>query len=134
MSPGPLTAWPEGQGGASAPNPCAGWTTVMRITVTLGVALALLLICSWTWAQTSQERRGADLARRLGCFACHTRKGPGANRAAPLNGVGARLSPRKLRLAITFPRQLHPGAQMPSYAYLPPEEQEALVDFLKTLK
>lgn len=105
----------------------------MRIPVALGVALAVLLACSWTWAQT-RESRGADLARRLGCFACHSRPGQGAQRAAPLNGVGARLSPRKLRLAITFPRQLHPGAKMPSYAYLPPEEQEALVNFLKNLK
>ncbi len=106
----------------------------MRIMAALGVALAFLLICSWTWAQTSQERQGADLARRLGCFACHAQPGPGAKRATPLNGIGARLSPQKLRLAITFPRQLHPGAQMPSYAYLPLQEQEALVNFLKNLK
>jgi cbb3-type cytochrome oxidase cytochrome c subunit len=106
----------------------------MRMAAALGVALAVLLACSWTWAQTPQGRRGADLARRLGCFACHSRPGQGANRAAPLDGVGARLSPRELRLAITFPRQLHPGAKMPSYAFLPPEEQEALVNFLKTLK
>jgi cbb3-type cytochrome oxidase cytochrome c subunit len=106
----------------------------MRIPVAMGVALAVLLACSWTWAQTSQESRGADLARRLGCFACHSQPGPGANRAAPLNGIGARLSPKELRLAITFPRQLHPGAKMPSYAYLPPAEQEALVNFLKNLK
>jgi cbb3-type cytochrome oxidase cytochrome c subunit len=105
----------------------------MRIPATIGMALAFLLACSWTWAQT-QEPRGADLARRLGCFACHSRPGQGGNRAAPLNGVGARLSPRKLRLAITFPRQLHPRAKMPSYAYLPPAEQEALVNFLKTYK
>jgi cbb3-type cytochrome oxidase cytochrome c subunit len=106
----------------------------MRIAAATGVALAVLLAGSWAWAQAPQEVRGADLARRLGCFACHSQPGPGANRAAPLNGVGARLSLQKLRLAITFPRQLHPEAKMPSYAYLPLEEQEALVNFLKNFK
>ena len=106
----------------------------MRIPVATGVALAVLLVCAWAGAQTPQAARGADLARRLGCFACHSQSGPGANRAAPLNGIGARLSPEELRLALTLPRQLHPGAQMPSYAYLPPADQEALVNFLKNLK
>jgi cbb3-type cytochrome oxidase cytochrome c subunit len=106
----------------------------MRIPAVMGLALAILLLCSWAWAQTPQAARGADLARRLGCFACHSQPGPGPNRAAPLNGIGASLSAKELRLAITLPRQLHPGAQMPSYAYLPPEEQEALVNFLKNLK
>ncbi|MGA9756122.1 MAG: hypothetical protein WBV23_13380, partial [Desulfobaccales bacterium] len=58
----------------------------------------------------------------------------GGKPAASLNGVGARLTPRELGIAIAFPRQLHPGAKMPSYAYLPLAEQEALVNFLKTLK
>jgi cbb3-type cytochrome oxidase cytochrome c subunit len=97
---------------------------------TMAVALAFLLACSWSWA-LAQESRGADLAERLGCFACHSRQE--RSRAAPLGGVGGRLTPRELRLAITLPRQLHPRAQMPSYAYLPPAEQEALVNFLKTL-
>jgi cbb3-type cytochrome oxidase cytochrome c subunit len=96
----------------------------------MAVALAFLLACSWNRLQ-AQEPRGADLAKRLGCFACHSRQK--GSRAAPLDGVGGRLTPRELRLAITFPRQLHPRAQMPSYDYLPPLEQEALVNFLKTL-
>jgi cbb3-type cytochrome oxidase cytochrome c subunit len=97
---------------------------------TMAMALAFLLVCSWNWAQ-DQEPQGADLAGRLGCFACHSRQE--GSRAAPLDGVGARLTPRQLQLAITFPRRLHPRAKMPSYAYLPPAEQEALVNFLKTL-
>jgi cbb3-type cytochrome oxidase cytochrome c subunit len=97
---------------------------------TMAVALAFLLACSWNWAQ-AQEPRGAELAGRLGCFACHSRQE--RRRAAPLQGVGARLTPQELWLAITLPRHLHPRAKMPSYAYLPPMEQEALVNFLKTL-
>jgi cbb3-type cytochrome oxidase cytochrome c subunit len=105
----------------------------LRIPVTLGLALAMLLACSWSWAQ-APEPQGAELAQRLGCFACHSREGPPESRATPLNGVGARLTPRQLRLALTLPRQLHPRAQMPSYAFLPPAEQEALVQYLKSLK
>jgi hypothetical protein len=97
---------------------------------TMAVALAFLLACSWSWA-LAQEPRGADLAERLGCFVCHFRQE--RSRAAPLDGVGGRLTPRELRLAITVPRQLHLRAKMSSYAYLPPTEQEALVNFLKTL-
>jgi hypothetical protein len=39
-----------------------------------------------------------------------------------------------LARVIAFPRQHHPQAKMPSYAYLPPAEQEALVQFLAALK
>lgn len=105
----------------------------MRIAVTLGLALGVVLACSWSSAP-AQDSPGAELARRLGCFACHALNGRGGNRAAALDGVGTRLTPGQLRRAITFPRRLHPGARMPSYAYLPPEEQEALVHYLETLK
>ena len=98
-----------------------------------GGVLALLLAGSWGWGQT-QARPGLDLAKRLGCFACHARHGPGGNLAAPLDGIGARLAPQQLRLALTYPRQLHPHAKMPSYAYLPPTEQEALLKYLESLK
>ena len=105
----------------------------MRLTAVIGGVSAFLLAGSAFWVQ-AQEPRTADLARRLGCFACHGQPGPGDNRAAPLQGVGSRLTPRELRTALAFPRQLHPGAKMPSYAYLPPAEQEELVNFLKTFK
>ncbi len=99
----------------------------------LGGLLALLLAGSWGWGQT-QERPRFDLAKRLGCFACHALHGHGGNLAAPLDGAGARLSPQQLQKALTYPRQLHPSAKMPSYAYLPPAEQEALVKYLESLK
>ena len=73
-----------------------------------------------------------DLARRLGCFACHA-PGPGRP-AAPLEGAGTRLSQEQLQVALTQPRRLHPGAKMPSYAYLPEVERRELVKFLESLK
>lgn len=75
-----------------------------------------------------------DLAARLGCFACHAVQGEGGNLALPLDGVGSRLSPPQLQIALTYPRQLHPGAKMPSYAYLPLQEQNILVKFMEGLK
>jgi mono/diheme cytochrome c family protein len=99
----------------------------------MGLALAFLLACHGSRAQV-QGPQGAELAGRLGCLACHARQGQGSKLAGPLDGVGARLTAGELALAIAYPRQRHPRAKMPSYAYLPPMEQAALVEFLKTLK
>lgn len=106
----------------------------MRIPTALGLALACLLAaCPFSRAQT-QAGPGAELAGRLGCLACHALNGSGGKLAAPLDGVGARFTPRELAIAIAYPRQRHPRAKMPSYAYLPLLEQEAVVKFLETLK
>ena len=106
----------------------------MRMPATLGLALAFLLAaCTGSRAQASGPQ-GAELAGRLGCLACHALNGLGGKLAAPLNGVGARLTAGELAIAIAYPRQRHPRAKMPSYAYLPPMEQAALVEFLQTLK
>jgi hypothetical protein len=101
--------------------------------VTMGLALACLLACTGIQAQT-QEPQGPELAGRLGCLACHSLKGQGGKLAPPLDGVGGRLTTRELGGAIAYPRQRHPRAKMPSYAYLPPAEQAAVVKFLETLK
>ena len=82
----------------------------------------------------SQEPAGPELAGRLGCFACHSLNGRGGKIAAPLDGSGARLTLAQLETILTYPRRIHPRAKMPSYAYLPPSEQAALVEFLQTLK
>ena len=105
----------------------------MKIPVAMGLALACLLAYAGGRAQ-AQGPQGLDLAGRLGCLACHSLKGQGGKLAAPLDGVGGRLTTRELGTALAYPRQRHPRAQMPSYAYLPPMEQEALVQFLETLK
>ena len=99
----------------------------------MGLALAVLLVCPGSRAQ-AQGSQGAELAGRLGCLACHALSGPGGKLAASLDGVGARLTAAELAQAIAYPRQRHPRAKMPSYAYLPPAEQVALVEFLQTLK
>lgn len=82
----------------------------------------------------AQEPAGADLAQRLGCFACHSRHRRGGTVSTPLDSLGTRFSSRDLEILLTRPRQLYPQARMPSYAYLPPGEQQALIDFLLNLK
>jgi cbb3-type cytochrome oxidase cytochrome c subunit len=95
------------------------------------LGLILLGSCS---AAPALGPAGADLARRLGCFACHSHQGQGGTIAAPLDGIGARLSRESLAIMLTYPRRLHPGAKMPSYAYVPLEERRALEKFLSALK
>jgi mono/diheme cytochrome c family protein len=99
----------------------------------MGLALALLLVFPASRAQ-AQGPQGAELSGRLGCLACHALNGSGGKLAAALDGVGTRLTAGELAIAIAYPRQRHPRAKMPSYAYLPPMEQAALVEFLQTLK
>jgi hypothetical protein len=105
----------------------------VRILTAAGLTLALLLACPWR-GTPAQEPPGAELAGRLGCLACHAFKEGGGKLAGPLDGVGARLTPQELAVAIAYPRQRRPGAKMPSYAYLPLAEQTALVKYLESLK
>ncbi len=95
----------------------------------LGVGL---VVCLGAGLLFAQEAPTSVLAQRLGCFACHV-AGPG-HPAASLEGVGSRLSREQLQVALSQPRQLHAGARMPSYAYLPAAERQALLDFLANLK
>ena len=103
----------------------------MKFVAILVAGLGLSL--TWGLRSPSAQEMGApDLARRLGCFACH---GEGRGyRAQSLEGVGARLPHAQLQVVLSQPRKLYPGAKMPSYAYLPAEERQALLDFLANLK
>jgi hypothetical protein len=93
------------------------------------------LVLSFTLAAASgQEVSAPALTQRLGCWACHSLKGPGGKEDAPLAGIGARLSPADLQVALTHPRSRNLKARMPSYVYLRPGEMQALIDYLASLK
>jgi hypothetical protein len=103
----------------------------VKFLATLIAGLGLSLAWGLS-AASAQDLGAADLARRLGCFACH---GEGRGYRAPaLPGVGARLPRKQLQIVLTQPRQLYPGAKMPSYAYLPAAERQVLLDFLTGLR
>ncbi len=80
------------------------------------------------------DTAGLDLAHGLGCFACHQLNGRGGKNAAPLDHIGSRLHADDLKTALTHPRSRRPGAKMPNYNYLRPEELQVLLDYLKGLK
>jgi mono/diheme cytochrome c family protein len=103
----------------------------LKVGALIMAGLGLLLAGAVT---SAQEPAAPELAGRLGCFACHSLQGRGGKIAAPLDGAGARFTPTQLETLLTRPRQIHPGAKMPSYAYLPAAERQALVDFLQQLR
>jgi mono/diheme cytochrome c family protein len=115
-----------------------------RLKLTWGILIAALFYVAAiipTWVadvhgdppgQQVVSDAGPDLARRLGCFACH-RKDLG-HLAPSLDGIGSRLTREQLQVVLVQPRQLYPGAKMPSYAYLTEEERQALLDFLERFK
>jgi cbb3-type cytochrome oxidase cytochrome c subunit len=95
----------------------------------LGLILFLLLA-----AAPAQEVSGPELARRLGCWACHSLPGQGDQKGSSLANIGARLSPEDLHAILTHPRSRLPKAKMPSYAHLRPGEMRALIDYLRSLE
>lgn len=108
----------------------AKWCAVRTLQF-LGLALAIAWGCS---SAATEPLSGPDLARRLGCFACHALNGAGGAAASRLDGVGGRLTPAELQETLAQPRRRHPQAKMPSYAYVRPGEMRALVDFLTDKK
>lgn len=74
--------------------------------------------------------RAVYLAQR--CGKCHSMQGAG-NTRSPLDGVGARLADREIRLWITAPKTMKPGIVKRAYK-LPSEDLDALVAYLKAGK
>ena len=77
-----------------------------------------------------QFNAGRQVAAQSGCLACHKfgengNAGPGPH----LTNIGARLP--KQAIARTL---VNPTAPMPSFADLPPEKRDALVEFLSQLR
>lgn len=97
----------------------------------VGLVPVVILACS---SPSKQEFSGPDLARRLGCLACHGLEGSVATGASYLDGIGGRLSRLELEESLTHPRRRRPGVKMPSYAYVRPGELEALMRYLESLK
>jgi cbb3-type cytochrome oxidase cytochrome c subunit len=95
--------------------------------------LGLILIPSLAPLRAG-EISGPDLARRLGCFACHALNSQGGKIASPLDHIGSRLSAGDLKTALTHPRRRHPGAKMPNYHHLRPQELQVLTEYLMSFK
>jgi mono/diheme cytochrome c family protein len=100
---------------------------VIAGTITIGVARA-------GGAATGEEVYGAQK-----CAVCHS-VGDKGNKKYPLDGVGSRLSETDIRDWLLNPdtqqakKPGRPLMRMPSYRNMPPEEIDALVVYLKSLK
>lgn len=89
-------------------------------------ALLLLSLAAPAWPG---DLTGEELATRLGCRACHRWQGTGGTRAPSLEGVGTRRSRQELEQQLTRSS----GRRMPSFAFLRPQEWQALLTFLEGL-
>jgi cytochrome c oxidase subunit 2 len=103
----------------------------------------------WLEAQqrptTTGDDDGAALFVASGCGACHTVRGIGARgtigpdltHLASRKTIAAGTLPNttdNLRLWLTYPDAVKPGAHMPSFGALPPSDLDALVTFLSELR
>jgi mono/diheme cytochrome c family protein len=102
----------------------------LKTAVRLAAWAGLLLAFAPAGLAAESGLSGADLAVRLGCFACHASGGI----APPLDHIGGRFSGVELARIITQPRSRNRHEKMPNYAHLRPQELQALVDYLSALK
>jgi mono/diheme cytochrome c family protein len=75
------------------------------------------------------QSRGAQVYAEAGCPACHELAGEGnAEPGGALDGLGERADEGEIRSALVDPPE-----NMPSYDGLPPDDLDALVDYLAGL-
>jgi mono/diheme cytochrome c family protein len=90
-------------------------------------------------ARAAAPEDGAKIYAAQKCSLCHAVAGKGNPKGA-LDDVGKRLSPDEIRLWLTSPKEMsakHKAARKPpmkSFATLPPQDLDALVAYLVTLK
>jgi mono/diheme cytochrome c family protein len=114
------------------------WTSARRC---LAVAAMSSLLAGTTLAGVAGGRAatGEDVYAAQKCAVCHSAGGKG-NKKYPLDGVGSRLSDADIREWLLNPdaqqakKAGRPLMRMPSYRSLPPEDIDALVAYLKSLK
>lgn len=87
-------------------------------------------------AQTAAATRkpGEDIFARLACRACHSRDGQEGKKGPSLAGIGQSLSIQAMQEQLQTPRQRHPASRMPSFAFVRPDDFQALLDYLTSLK
>lgn len=106
------------------PEPERGWTCRLSWIGLLGLALGLGCQAPPSWS-------GVELYQRLNCWACHDQTQLHPASAPSLAGIGRCLDKPVLVLQLTRPRQRCPESRMPSFAFLRPEEKQALLAYLQ---
>jgi mono/diheme cytochrome c family protein len=112
----------------------------MRLLTTLLGFGAVGVLAGAALAQDAAKvERGKALYTEQKCKMCHSIAGEG-NAKGPLDGVGSKLSAADLKQWLVSPKEMSEKAKatrkppMKAYASLPPEDQDALVAYMLTLK
>ncbi len=105
--------------GATAPHP------PVPVTSTARAAAAAVL--------SPLALQGRTVFEEQGCAACHMINGEGGVAGPDLSTVGRRRDAAWLKQYIPNPTSLLPGAEMPAYDTLTPQQLDALVAYLETL-
>ncbi len=110
----------------------------------LGTFCAIGVVALFTQPVVAQDQaaaveRGKAVYAEQKCSMCHAIEGKG-NKQAPLDGVGSKLSAADIRKWITSPKEMEaalptkPKISMKAYPNLKPEDLDALVAYLESLK
>ncbi|MEJ2077612.1 MAG: cytochrome b N-terminal domain-containing protein [Acidobacteriota bacterium] len=83
---------------------------------------------------SAQVLQGRTVFEQQGCAACHMVNGQGGVAGPDLTTVGRRHDAAWFKKYIPDPTSLLPGAEMPAYDSLSPQDLDALVAYLQTLR
>ena len=111
----------------------------LRRVVTAGLALTGLMAVSSIASAAGDAAKGEQLYASQKCSMCHSVAGKG-NKKYPLDGMGAKLSAADIKEWLVNPDAMHakkgdkPLMKMKSFKTLPPEDLDALVTYVGSLK
>ncbi|MGC8916701.1 MAG: c-type cytochrome [Thermoanaerobaculum sp.] len=76
---------------------------------------------------------GAALVKQEECLACHSLGEAGGKKGPRLEWIGARRSADSIARYLENPEAMAPGAAMPAYDHLSPEQRQLVADFIVSL-
>lgn len=98
------------------------------------ISALIALSCQAPAGAEENEARARRLINALGCKACHSFERSGSMLAPPLNRIGARLTLPQLQEKMAEHKPEEGEKFRPSYATTPPEDMDAILQFLATRK
>ena len=99
---------------------------ILIVGMTAAVAVPVM-------ADDAAVTKGKAVFEAQKCMMCHSVEGKG-NKNKPLDGVGSTLKPEEIKKYITSPKDVKADTKMKAYPSLPPEDLDALVAYVSSLK
>ena len=81
---------------------------------------------------TKVVEKGQSIVKKNFCKICHVIEGKGGKKGDVLDGISKKLSPEKIKAAITDPKKINPNTVMKSYK-MSDDDLNAVVAYLLTL-